>query len=290
MGCDIHTYTERFYPLGKRAKRPNAALEKLKESQQQYLLKYKTHLDGYVSRRRTEYPIDYSYREDGRWVWADPMVDNPYYDGESVFKFDKKKKVRDSPYQWRNYALFGLLAGVRNYTEFQPFALPKGFPLDASLGIWKEVNRWGIDGHDHSWLTLKEIKSFNWDVEAEREGFVSLREYLRVLEGKDPVYWLTEDEVVYHAKVITEDEMRLKLMALSEAERGLLKNSVPYSALRPHVSESDCNFYCHMRWRVTAREEIGKEFLTISVPKLEALSDGNPENDDNVRMVFWFDN
>ena len=56
----------------------------------------------------------------------------------------------------RNYTLFGLLAGVRNYGT-KPIVAPRGFPDDASKSITNEYNSWGSDAHTASWLTLAEI-------------------------------------------------------------------------------------------------------------------------------------
>src|SRR5277367_298518 len=62
----------------------------------------------------------------------------------------------------RNYALFGLLAGVRS-TIFSPFIEPRGLPEDLSASvqeIWKDS-----DGHTPSYLTLPELLSFQNVVE-----------------------------------------------------------------------------------------------------------------------------
>ena len=56
----------------------------------------------------------------------------------------------------RNYALFGLLAGVRNY-DIKPIAPPRGFPKDVSKSIAEEYDSWGSDAHSASWLTLAEL-------------------------------------------------------------------------------------------------------------------------------------
>ena len=53
----------------------------------------------------------------------------------------------------RNYELFGALANVRTWDD-DPNREPKGLPEDVSLGVLDESNRWGVDGHSHSWDTL----------------------------------------------------------------------------------------------------------------------------------------
>jgi len=66
--------------------------------------------------------------------------------------------------QWysnRNYACFGILAGVRN-SDVPMIASPRGVPRDASKVI---VDHHSWD-HTPSWLTLDEILKFNWSQRA----------------------------------------------------------------------------------------------------------------------------
>lgn len=61
----------------------------------------------------------------------------------------------------RNYTLFTTLAGVRDYGEGSPMvAEPKGLPEDVTDYVKQESDEDGCDGHTHSWLTLKELKDF----------------------------------------------------------------------------------------------------------------------------------
>ena len=57
----------------------------------------------------------------------------------------------------RNYQLFWLIAGVRE-GQGKPVNLPKGIPKDASEIVKSEVKALGRDGHNHTWLTTKEMK------------------------------------------------------------------------------------------------------------------------------------
>lgn len=51
----------------------------------------------------------------------------------------------------RNYQRFAELAGVRGAGPE-----PKGLPDDISDSAAADSEGWGVDGHSHSWLTLKE--------------------------------------------------------------------------------------------------------------------------------------
>lgn len=61
----------------------------------------------------------------------------------------------------RNYALFGALAGVRNH-DVPKIADKRGVPEDASPETKKWSQRYGADGHSHSWVTLAEVLAYDW--------------------------------------------------------------------------------------------------------------------------------
>lgn len=64
----------------------------------------------------------------------------------------------------RNYELFALLAGVRAYTQTDCLE-PKGLPTNVSKIIKAASDTWDVDGHSHSYITLKQfekiIKKYN---------------------------------------------------------------------------------------------------------------------------------
>ena len=73
---------------------------------------------------------------------------------------DEKNMERMELYGNRDYALFSTLAGVRDYTDkVVPVSEPKGVPDDACEYIKQENENWDSDGHTHSWLTLAELKA-----------------------------------------------------------------------------------------------------------------------------------
>ena len=63
----------------------------------------------------------------------------------------------------RDYDLFGLLAGVRNYVDAAPISEPRGLPSEVSWKMKDEVEGYGTDGHSHSWLSYKDFKDYDWD-------------------------------------------------------------------------------------------------------------------------------
>lgn len=71
------------------------------------------------------------------------------------------------PFWERNYALFGLLADVRNYWDITPIAQPRGVPEDAS-SVWRGVvDYWDRDLHSMSWFTYDELKAVRQNLHGE---------------------------------------------------------------------------------------------------------------------------
>lgn len=52
----------------------------------------------------------------------------------------------------RDYGFFAALANVRG-----PGMRPKGLPPDVSAVVKREAERWGVDGHSHSWLNAEDF-------------------------------------------------------------------------------------------------------------------------------------
>lgn len=88
----------------------------------------------------------------GRWVTADEWVAYDYGEGDRGQEVPWQKRFTD-----RNYQLFGLLSkGVRTS---HPFSLaPRGLPFNPCPEIAAEAERWGCDGHSHSYIYLHELR------------------------------------------------------------------------------------------------------------------------------------
>lgn len=61
-----------------------------------------------------------------------------------------------TPYDGRNYELFGVLAGVRS-KEFNPIDYPRGLPEDVTEEIKNEHQEWDVDAHSATYYTLDEL-------------------------------------------------------------------------------------------------------------------------------------
>lgn len=87
----------------------------------------------------------------------------------------------------RNYVLFGILAGVR-YGDVQPIASPRGLPADRD----RSADYYEGD-HSYSYLTLAELRAFDWDQPLVHGGCIPLRDVDRHFPGYPETYaqWRT---------------------------------------------------------------------------------------------------
>ena len=97
--------------------------------------------------------LEYRRNKESDWYDIDLYKKNKYF-GED----DEPEYWKVSLYNGRSYFLFGLLAGVRNYSV-EPIRQPRGIPDDVSESIKEYYNNWGDDAHTPSWYTLYELKS-----------------------------------------------------------------------------------------------------------------------------------
>lgn len=154
-------------------------------------------------------------------------------------------------YGSRNYALFSTLAGVRDYSEqITPVSDPKGTPDDCCDYIKSEKDRWNSDGHTHSWLTLKELKDY---------------------QSGNPV--LIQTGLISPSAVIKFDKEGILPDSWCQGtnQEGWERRtwSVPNEELIPLIE------LLHKR---------AKELMQYD------WQDYDPKNDENIRIVFWFDN
>lgn len=209
-------------------------------------------------------------RENGRWVTADLWTPNQYYkpgndEGEDPFTVEYDNRF----YTQRSYNLFGMLANVRNGRGFAgiktgegfiPIAMPRGLPEDVCDEVRHVSERWGVDGHSHSWFTVSELLRYDWNQTTQHQGVVDAVNYLLwKYEGK-PRSWAgsVDGPSVKHVSNAEMDEV---------INRGWAENH-----------------YTLVRWSEPYHASAGR-FYTETLPKLQGL--GNP---DDVRIVFFFDN
>lgn len=161
MGCDIHIYVERKTENGWEAA----------QGINPWIAKYKEYASD--ARDRGEYDRAAELEKHVVEMEANELW---VYEGWI--------------YKNRSYALFAMLADVRNNYNYKPICQPKGLPADISDVVRREADRWGDDGHSHSWLTLQELLAYDWDQTATVTGWVTkdkAEQYRRT--GKRPSSW-----------------------------------------------------------------------------------------------------
>lgn len=119
-------------------------------------------------------------------MYVEKKVDNRWYPVKSDNPFQKgdQKPVKgyaDWLYAGRNYRLFALLADVRNSGGIEPLDSPRGLPNDASKKI-RDVFIEDLDGHSHSYFTLRELQD---NQERFEDGFESITKKLETLAEND---------------------------------------------------------------------------------------------------------
>lgn len=133
----------------------------------------------------TEFKLWYGKRA-GEWFSADNYRLNPHYGSDE----DEKKYEVVPIYDSRNYSLFSILAGVRNYGNNIPISEPKGLPEDCCEEIKAEYKSWDCDGHSHSYFTLKELLDYQKRQPLlKHSGYVDKEASEKLDEGITPDSW-----------------------------------------------------------------------------------------------------
>ena len=191
--------------------------------------------------------------------------------------FVKEVEISNTPtyyflYNNRNYNLFSMLADVRNgiivgekYFELSALSSPRGIPADASKIYKKEVKRWGIDGHSHSYFTLNELDTSYWLELEHLYCFLFPDFYKQYLETGKIDYIITGR---VDCNVISNEEMTDYICSKKYDPRNRdIATLISYDI---------------------AHYELAKDFYNNVILYLREL--GNKYGRDNVRLVFFFDN
>lgn len=96
----------------------------------------------------------------GRWTKSGPVF--PLSEWETKYYADRPG-YRRHIWDERNYAMFGVLADVRNYSAVPPLDEPRGWPEDSPAD--RDDEYW--DCHSASYYTLKELLDFDWSTPCE---------------------------------------------------------------------------------------------------------------------------
>lgn len=176
----------------------------------------------------------------------------------------------------RNYNLFGILADVRNGHGFAGITTGEGWPSLAPGRGWpegfdaervaphpqypKEGPR-GMGEHSFTWISLDELKVFDWDgVSTTNYGVIPAEEYEKLGRGVKPHAWsggITGPGIEVYDRPTYLERKRIHRLAP-----------------RPYVRTS---------WQESARAATG-DWAGKVIPWLETLAEGKP-----LRLIIGFD-
>lgn len=228
----------------------------------------------YVEKRDTE---------TGKWDLVDELV---HEDGYATTDY------RKSFYRGRSYNLFSILAdvcngrgfaGVKTGEGFQPISDPRGVPDDASTGYKQLVESYGVDGHSHSFHTVRHLLDYDWTQVTGLQGWVNFSGW------EDWSRWARKDGIgpesycggvsgpnVQHVEPEAMDAIVTQYRQLSTKED------------REAFAAQHHSTYALAAWTVPYYRA-AEQFLSATLPRLLALA-GSTSRMDDVRCVFFFDN
>lgn len=163
----------------------------------------------------------------------------------------------------RNYEMFGLLFGVRNYSGFNPIAPNRGFPKydkhqtsksQNRIETLREHDKYGDDGHSVSWITLEEINKIDWTKTSDVYG-----ERIHVYDSGD-----TETCSFTHSSELSDDDLKTL-----ENNHELKKNNKTYRLEKTKYFDALSD-----DWK--ALFDMMRALAKNDLPK-------------NIRLVVWFD-
>jgi hypothetical protein len=76
----------------------------------------------------------------------------------------RRKEFCNSPFNWRDYGMYGFLANVRNYSRVPTVTTPRsGIPHDVSPEVRSQFDSCASYVHTPTWVTLRELLEFDYE-------------------------------------------------------------------------------------------------------------------------------
>lgn len=190
-------------------------------------------------------------------VWYDATLYkvNRYYDpthpesGEPMY-------VPKYIFEGRDYKLFSILAGVRNYGDVEPISEPRGLPYNVSASVKEQSDAWGIDGHSHSYLTLRELMEYQ-----------------------------TAHRTVPYSGMISPEQRKLL------EKHGISPETWCQYTNMPDYERCEWNEACSgLKTLIDDLKKLTADEFWLSYLDETRKEGGILQHADDVRIVFWFDN
>jgi len=132
--------------------------------------------------------IEYKKTVSGKTEWrsGDYFKKNEYFGEDDEPEF----KVVEA-FGNRNYFAFAQLCGVRSRgKDIEPISEPKGLPDDVTNYVKSESERWGCDGHSHSFVTLRQVIDYRKNLKPTKvTGMISEDDAKKLSYGIIPESW-----------------------------------------------------------------------------------------------------
>jgi hypothetical protein len=205
-------------------------------------------------------------------------------------KWQSVSEMRDC-YIERNYHMFALLGGVRNYDEITPISELKGIDKNSGRDFKIQAEYYNSDGHSYSNLTLRELLDFDWTKKVLKKGYLDIVQWANFRSiGKPSGY--SRDISGHHIEIFKPEAFEEAWRKYSFA-MGLEKYILPSKAITNEEEEKRFAFFlapnrktypvCDAEWEIPIYENTS-HFWSCIMPRLLAL--GAPEE---VRINFFFD-
>lgn len=238
---------------------------------------------------------------DGRWQTADVWEQDECDDAGDLHVSYKK-----AFYSGRSYNLFSILADVRNGRGFavvktgegfNPIAEPRGIPEDACAEYRACAERYGCDGHSHSYFTLAELLAFDWTQVTTQQGWVNPIEWARWRDYGKPSGWCGSIGGG-HVRHLSSEDFEAAWQKV-RVENGYPESRYASAHLTRHQEDGGDvarmkellggSPYALVTWDEPYFEAISGDFFGKTIPRLLKLA-SDVGGADNVRTTFFFDN
>ena len=224
-------------------------------------------------------------KAEGKWINSQKVAIE--HDDDTIPDVPYEDRI----YSGRNYSLFGILANVRNGSDFAgcdtgnafiPISEPKGLPDDVSEEVKAISDGWEPDCPSHSYHTLRDLLDYDWTQMATQRGWVTAQGYFDYINQSS--YNENEAPSEYCGGAFGKDIRHIDAMVMESEVEAVSSQHENYHNKRDAVAKELKDTYCLLEWKLPYYKTC-RRFLSDTIPQLLRL--GSPED---VRIVFWFAN
>ena len=214
------------------------------------------------------------------------------------------KKRSEEFWEGRSYDLFAILANVRNGRGFAgcktgdgfvPMTDDRGIPEDVSAEGREYLDSYGGDGHSHTYMTLAEILSYDWDQLTWKQGVVSPIVYKEWADRGKKGYPLTwsgmvsgGNTVMINSELMEEKLLKGEIVVTPEQIEAVKADE--FSDLRMNRKENEPSYYTVIRWPTPYSEVRDNSGFNRTIELLKKLATDNGVTYNDVRLIMFFDN